>query len=44
MKGINQRGDLTSPGFATVMLPARDINTRIPLTGAVCDLELPPIR
>jgi len=30
MKGINQRGDLSSPGFATVMLPARDINTRGP--------------
>jgi acyl dehydratase len=44
MKGINQRGELTSPGFATVMLPSRDITTRIPLNGAVCDLDLPPIR
>jgi hypothetical protein len=44
MKGINQRGELTSPGFATVMLPARDITTRIPLDGTVVDLDLPPVR
>ena len=44
MRGINQRGDLTSPGFATVMLPSRDINTRLPLDGTVVDLDLPPIR
>ena len=44
MKGVNQRGELTSPGFATVMLPSRDISTRIPLDGAVVDLDLPPVR
>jgi hypothetical protein len=44
MKGINQRGQLTSPGFATVMLPSMDINTKIPLDGGVCDLDLPPVR
>ena len=44
MKGINQRGDLSSPGFATVMLPARDVSTKIPIDGTVCELELPPIR
>ena len=44
MKGINQRGDLSSPGFATVMLPSKDINTKIPLDGTVCELELPPVR
>jgi len=44
MKGVNQRGELTSPGFATVMLPSRDISTRIPLDGTVVDLELPPVR
>jgi acyl dehydratase len=44
MKGVNQRGELTSPGFATVMLPSRDINTRIPLDGTVVDLDLPPVR
>lgn len=44
MKGVNQRGELTSPGFATVMLPSKDISTRIPLDGSVVDLELPPVR
>ena len=44
MTGINQSGTLTSPGFATVMLPAKDINTKIPLDGTVCELDLPPIR
>jgi acyl dehydratase len=44
MKGVNQRGDVTSPGFATVMLPARDIHTRIPIDGTVVELDLPPMR
>ena len=44
MKGVNQRGELTSPGFATVMLPSRDISARIPLDGTVVDLDLPPVR
>jgi len=44
MKGINQRGDLSSPGFATVMLPSKDVTTKVPLNGAVCDLELPVVR
>ena len=44
MKGINQLGDLSSPGFATVMLPSKDVTTKIPLNGAVCDLELPVVR
>jgi hypothetical protein len=44
LMGINQRGDLTSPGFATVMLPSTDINTKVPLNGSVCDLGLPPVR
>jgi len=44
MKGTNQRGELTSPGFATVMLPSRDISTKIPLDGTVVDLDLPPVR
>ena len=37
-----RRGELA--GFATVMLPARDINTKIPIDGSVVDLDLPPIR
>lgn len=44
MRGTNQRGQLTSPGFATVMLPSRDIHTSLPLDGSVVDLDLPPIR
>jgi hypothetical protein len=44
MRGTNQRGELTSPGFATVMLPSRDISTKLRLDGTVVDLDLPPIR
>lgn len=44
MKGINQRGDLSSPGFATVILPSKDVTTKVPLDGTVCDLELPVVR
>ncbi len=44
MKGVNQRGELTSPGFATVMLPSKDVSTQVPLNGAVVDLELPVVR
>ena len=44
MTGINQSGVLTSPGFATIMLPAKDVNTKIPIDGTVCDLELPTLR
>ncbi len=44
MKGINQRGELSSPGFTAVMLPSRDISTRIPIDGSVVDLDLPTIR
>ena len=44
MKGINQRGDLSSPGFATVMLASKDVTTKVPLDGTVCDLDLPIVR
>jgi acyl dehydratase len=44
MRGTNQRSELTSPGFATVFLPSRDINARLPHNGSVVDLELPAIR
>ncbi len=44
MTGINQRGDLSSPGFATVMLPSKDVTTKVPLDGTVCDLDLPVVR
>ena len=35
---------LSSPGFATVMLASKDPTSKIPLNGAVCDLELPVVR
>lgn len=44
IKGVNQRGELTSPGLATVALPSRDISTRIPIDGTAVDLDLPPVR
>jgi acyl dehydratase len=44
MKGVNQRGELGSPGFATVMLPSKDVSTRLPHDGTVIDLELPSVR
>ena len=33
-----------NPILGMVMLPSRDISTRIPLDGTVVDLELPPVR
>jgi hypothetical protein len=44
IRGENQRGELTTPGFATVMLPSRDVNKRVFFDGAGLDLELPTIR
>jgi acyl dehydratase len=44
MKGVNQSGELTSPGFATVMLASKDVSTRVPLNGAVVDLDLATVR
>jgi len=43
MKEVNQGEESSSLGFATVSLPARDINTWL-LDGTVVDLDLPPIR
>ncbi len=42
--GENQRGELTTPGMATVVLPSRDINNKVFLDGAGLDLDLPLIR
>ena len=42
--GENQRGELTTPGLATVMLPSRDIDKRVFFDGAGLDLELPTVR
>jgi hypothetical protein len=42
--GENQRGELTTPGLATVMLPSRDVKNRVFFDGAGLELELSTIR
>ena len=42
--GENQRGELTTPGLATVILPSRDVNLRSFFDGAGLDLDLPMVR
>lgn len=42
--GENQRGELTTPGLATVVLPSRDVNLKVFLDGSALDLDLPLIR
>ncbi|MBR0680920.1 acyl dehydratase [Roseomonas eburnea] len=42
--GENQRGELTTPGMATVALPSRDVNNKVFLDGAGLDLDLPLVR
>jgi hypothetical protein len=44
IRGENQRGELTTPGMATVVLPSRDVSTKVALDGAGLDLELPVVR
>ena len=44
IKGENQRGELTTPSLATVILPARDVNLPVFFDGSALDLELPVIR
>jgi len=40
----NQRGEVTTPGLATVALPSRDVNLPAFIDGSGCDLELPVTR
>ena len=40
----NQRGEVTTPGFATVALPSRDVKLPAFIDCAGVDLELPLIR
>jgi len=40
----NQRGEVTTPGLATVALPSRDVKLPAFVDGAQVDLELPVIR
>lgn len=40
----NQRGEVTTPGLATVALPSRDVNLPAFIDGSGVDLELPVVR
>lgn len=42
--GENQKGDITAPGIATVMLPSKDLAHKAVVDGSRLDLELPLIR
>lgn len=44
LRGENQRGELTTPGLATVVLPSTDVRTRAGLDGSAFELDLPLIR
>lgn len=44
LRGENQRGELTTPGLATVALPSRDITLKPVIDGTSVDLELPTVR
>ncbi len=44
IQAVNQRGEVTTPGMATVLLPSRDVSTRVPTDGAALDLGLPVLR
>ncbi|MCM8737683.1 MaoC family dehydratase N-terminal domain-containing protein [Azospirillum sp. A1-3] len=44
IRGENQRGELTTPGLATVVLPSRDPNIPAYIDGSALDLELPVVR
>ncbi len=41
---VNQRGEVTTPGLATVALPSRDVKRSAFIDGAGIDLELPVVR
>ncbi|HEX7128188.1 MAG TPA: MaoC family dehydratase N-terminal domain-containing protein [Thermodesulfobacteriota bacterium] len=44
IRGENQRGEVTAPGLATVILPSRDIAAKPVIDGASLDLDLPTVR
>ena len=44
ISGQNQRGELTTPGLATVMLPSRDVTHKVFFDGSQLDLDLPTVR
>lgn len=40
----NQRGEITAPGLATVVLPAKNAETKVFMDGSAFELELPTVR
>lgn len=44
LAAVNQRGEVTTPGLATVALPSRDVSMKVFIDGTGVDLELPVIR
>ncbi|MGO8713071.1 MAG: MaoC family dehydratase N-terminal domain-containing protein [Rhizomicrobium sp.] len=44
IRGENQRGEVTTPGIATVILPSRDVNKRVFFDGSQLDLGLSTVR
>jgi acyl dehydratase len=44
IRGENQRGEVTTPGLATVILPSRNVSRPVFFDGAALDLALPQIR
>jgi hypothetical protein len=44
IRGENQRGELTTPGLATVILPSRNVDLPVFFDGSALDLELPVVR
>lgn len=44
IRGENQRGELTTPGVATVILPSRNVEIPVFFDGSALDLELPVVR
>jgi acyl dehydratase len=44
IRGENQRGEMTTPGMATVLLPSLNPEHRVFFDGRDCDLDLPVVR
>ena len=44
LAAVNQRGEVTTPGLATVALPSRDVNQPVFVDGSGCNLDLPVVR
>ena len=44
IRGENQRGEVTTPGLATVMMPSRDATKRVFFDGSNLELDLPVVR